>query len=182
MPSDPVARQLEAPEANIALTGRGNNLFTPEQEDTLRPLLDVLVPAEGSWPAASHVVERGRLEDRCARDLALRDAVLGVLDDLSDLAVAEGARSFAELSPEAREEMVCQVEAASARLFKKFVDFVYEAYYAAPAVQQVVEQRTGFRIRAAIDGVSVAQFEEVLLKVADVAERGKRVREVEGVR
>ena len=57
-------------------------------------------------------------------------------------------------------------------------ELVYEAYYSSASVRIAVEGRTGFRARAVLDGIGSAVFDDVLMKLADVAERPKRVREI----
>lgn len=151
-----------------------------QQVGTFPALAELIIPAQDEWPSAGDVVRPDAVERMCADSFAVRDAVSTVLDAVHGAALSAGADSLRAIATHERQAAaVKEVESALPVQFKTFVNCVYEVYYSDPGVQRVIEQRTGYRVRAAVDGVSVAQFEDVLLKVADVGIRSKRVRVVE---
>lgn len=158
---------------------QASKMFTERQLATLPKMASAIIPAEGEWPAAGDVVTPAEVESRCVNTFALRDAVCAILDYAYELALMEGATTSKAPEIKASAQVAEGLEVALPAHFRGFVECVYEIYYSDPRIQRIVERRTGFRIRAAVDGVSVAQFEEVLFKVADVGAREKRVRPAE---
>jgi len=98
----------------------------------LRDLVDVLIPGEGPWPAASMVGAQGVLAMR------LMEALGEAGPDNLEQALNDRGGPLASLDAAARSEVVRRLEATEPVLFKLVRNATYLAYYENPAVVRAV--------------------------------------------
>src|SRR5689334_2665300 len=99
----------------------------------LRDLVDVLIPGDGPWPAASVVGVQGVLAMRL---LEIRGQ--GGADEVEQALLACGG-PLASLDAMERVEVVRRFEQADPALFKLVRNAAYLAYYENPAVVRAVQ-------------------------------------------
>jgi hypothetical protein len=169
------ATLAETPEAAYSLEF-GHTYVAPEevteflilstaQQRTLAAWAERLVPAEGPWPSAA-AVEAHMYADNCAaRSPLLRSMLLRAVDLVDREARADHGRGFAECGEDERDELLRGLESGEdAVLFDLVLELLFEGYYRAPQVLEVVEQRTGFQVMAPVEGVEIEAFDESLLE------------------
>ncbi len=101
----------------------------------LSAALDVLLPGDARFPAASAVALATRLLDHPA----LAGPTIAAAERLDD--------DFADRDPAARIEAVAQLEEDAPALFGRFVIAAYSGYYSTPAVLEAVQLATGYAAR-----------------------------------
>jgi len=146
----------------------------------------VLIPAgesdsgaEQRWPNAAEVGAVEYIDQNLVLAPRLRPLVLDLIGHAEQLARSKGGKGFAALPAADQQAVMVACEKAKARAFDLVKELTYEAYYRDPGVLRVVEQRTGFRPRLAVDGFAVPKYEaEVMNLLAEIAERPSLVREV----
>jgi Gluconate 2-dehydrogenase subunit 3 len=134
------------------------------QQPILAAWAERLIPGDGHWPSAS-VVGAAMYADNCAaRSPLLRSMLLRALDDVDAAARKTHARGFAECTESEQEALIRELEGGEdAPLFDLVLELVFEAYYRAPRVLEVVEERTGFKVMAPVEGIELIPFDEELL-------------------
>jgi hypothetical protein len=165
----------ETPEASYSLEF-GHTYVAPEevrdfvilgaaQQATLAAWAERLIPASGSWPGADEV-DAHMYADNCAsRSRLLRSMLLRAVDTAEREALAAHRRAFAECSASEREQVLRGLaDGADGVLFDLVLELVFEGYYRDPRVLEVVEERTGFRVMAPVEGVELEPFDESLLE------------------
>ena len=126
-----------------------------ERAGTLKAWVATLIPARGRRPDAAEVGAAEYVDATVHEVPALRPALLQAVDRLGS--------SFSELSAEARESRLRELEAADPEAFGMVRDFTYEAYYGHPRVLEALETETGWRGRAPIQGSPLDPFDESAL-------------------
>jgi hypothetical protein len=114
--------------------------------------VDALVPGDAHWPPASATPAVGYIDAMLARDPVLRPGVQAALATLGDA-------GFTELDGPGRAAALRELEASSPALFFAVLEMTLEAYYRDPAVDAVVEARTGFRSRRTMTGTPLPPFD-----------------------
>lgn len=139
----------------------------------LRSWAATLIPGDEHWPRGDDADVVGHVASTVVESPEQRDDVIHVLESahFQD-------DDFNQLGEAGRVHRLRQVELDDPQGFRLIRDLVYEAYYTNAEVRVVLESRTGYDPRAAVDGVSRATFEDVIFLMAAVAERPRRVREV----
>jgi hypothetical protein len=120
----------------------------------LSAALDVLLPGDATFPAASAVALAERLLDQPF----LAEASLPAADRLG--------LAFVEQDPAARIEAVAALERAEPALFGRFLTAAYSGYYTTPAVLEVVEKVSGYAAHPPQpEGYALPPFDPALLAV-----------------
>lgn len=161
-------------------------IFDPERVAALTAWVSILIPGAGNdpgagdpWPNAAEVGAVEYIDQNLVRAPRLRPVVLGLIARAEQIAQSKHGRAFAAVPVADLTAIMVACEQADARAFDLVKELTYEAYYRSPAVLRVVEKRTGFRPRLAVDGFAVPRYDdEVMALLADVAERPSLVREV----
>jgi hypothetical protein len=152
-------------------------LLDPAQQDLLAAWADTLLPGDGAWPRASTVGAHLYADNCAARAPRLRALLLRALARLDALAMQRMARSFGAGTDAERTELLRELEQGDdGELFEFVLELVAEGYYRDLGVLRVVQERTGFRVRAPVDGVELEPFDEAL--VEEMAERPPLTRQV----
>jgi hypothetical protein len=140
-------------------------LLSEVQRRTLAAWAERLIPAAGPWPSAADVDAQMYADNCAARSPLLRSMLLRAVDLVDRAARAAHGQGFADSSEDERDELLAEVEGGDdALLFDLVLELVFEGYYRAPAVLDVVEERTGFKVMAPVEGVELEPFDESLLK------------------
>lgn len=139
-----------------------------------------LIPGEREWPSAADVGSVEYIDQNLALAPRLRPVVLLLTDRADALAAGEHGQPFANLAADDQHAIMaaCEQSETMSTAFLLVKELVYEAYYRDPEVLRVVERRTGFRPRLAIDGFKVPEYDDVFALLTDIAERPSLVREV----
>lgn len=153
-------------------------ILGPRTADTLNAYADTLIPGGDGWPAPSQAGVVAHAETAVTKNAALRGSLLFALQAVDVHAGRSRQVPFAELGSGDKVEALTELESQNPAVFGAVRELIYDAYYSSAPVRAAVEERTGFRARAALDGTGVAHFDDVLFRLADVAARPKRVREV----
>jgi hypothetical protein len=140
-------------------------LLGERQTDTLAAWAERLIPAEGSWPSAATVEAHVYADNCAARSPLLRSMLLGAVEVAERTAWQAYERPFAQCTDGQRDELLDALESGpDAVLFDLVLELIFEGYYRAESVLAVVQQRTGFIVRAPLDGVALEPFDESLLE------------------
>src|SRR5665811_2000374 len=140
-------------------------LLSPAQQRTLAAWADRLVPAGGSWPSAAEVEAHMYADNCAARSPLLRSMLLRAVELAEREARAAAGRAFAECEEAGRDEILLGIAAGDGgTLFDLVLELVFEGYYRAPRVLEAVEERTGFKVSAPVDGIEIEPFDEALLE------------------
>jgi hypothetical protein len=134
---------------------RGFRVLDPARATTLKAWVATLIPAHARRPDAAAVGAAEYVDATVAAVSALRPALLQAIDRL-------GA-SFAELSADARESVLRELETEDPEAFGMVRDFTYEAYYGHAKVLEALEAETGWRGKAPVEGSRLEPFEESAL-------------------
>jgi choline dehydrogenase-like flavoprotein len=137
----------------------GRRVLGDAEAAVFEALAACFVPGDESWPAAgSSVVDY--LDATAARAPELRAALSRLAAQLQALGTAELPSALAEL------------ERGDPAGFGTLRALVYEGYYRDPALDPVLEQRTGWTARIARDGIDLPAFDPFRLeRVASMPER-----------
>jgi hypothetical protein len=153
-------------------------LLAPEQQVLLAAWADALIPGDSSWPSASATRAHLYADNCAARAPRLRALLLRAVRRLDALAGDQKGQRFSECDAEVRREILGEFERSDdADLFEFVLELIFEGYYRDPSVLEVVEARTGFRVRAPVDGTELEPFDEVLVET--VKQRPSTLREVD---
>ena len=114
--------------------------------------VDTLVPGDAHWPPASATPVAGYIDAMLARDPALQPGVEAALAELD-------AAGFTGLDGTGRAAALRELESSVGGVFSAVLEMTLEAYYRDPAVEAVVEERTGFRSRRTMAGTPLPPFD-----------------------
>lgn len=116
--------------------------------------VDRLVPGDEHWPSASATDAVAYIDAMLRSAPAIAPGVLVALGRLRDA-------GFAALDAEARTALLREIESSPelGDVFRSVLEMTLEAYYRDPAVEAVVEARTGFRSRRTMVGTPLAPFD-----------------------
>jgi hypothetical protein len=104
-------------------------------------------------------------DNSAARSPLLRSMLLRAVDLVDREARGAHGSAFADCEQADREELLRGLQSGSdAVLFDLVLELVFEGYYRDPRVLEVVEQRTGFRVMAPVEGIEIDPFDEALLE------------------
>lgn len=119
---------------------------------------DRLVPGDGTWPPATATPVVGYVDALMDRAPAIVPAVRSALAWLA-------GRGFLGLGAEEQVAVLRELEAdpALGPVFLSVLEMTLEAYYRDPAVEAVVEARTGFRSRLPMVGTPLPPFDPARL-------------------
>jgi hypothetical protein len=139
-------------------------LLSAAQRRALAAWAERLIPAEGEWPSAAAVGADMYADNCAARSPLLRSMLLRAVDLVDREARKAHGRDFAECDEAERDGLLGELESgADAVLFDLVLELLFEGYYRAAPVLEVVERRTGFQVMAPVEGVELEPFDESLL-------------------
>ncbi|GAA3311050.1 gluconate 2-dehydrogenase subunit 3 family protein [Arthrobacter ramosus] len=145
--------------------------------DTLNAWVDGIIPGNEDWPAAREVNAVAYIDATIRKAPELRLSLLAGIDTAELLAAREYGSLFSALDAEQRRSVMQKLETQDAiDAFSVILELTYEAYYRAPAVQDVVKKRTGFNIKNTVQGVPLKPFDTT--RLALVAQRPDHYRRV----
>jgi hypothetical protein len=147
--------------------------------DVLRAWAATIIPGDSEWPSGSDVQVVGYVDRTLELAPRLRPRVLQALDEARFHALENLEKEFGAAPLEDRITVLQVVEEHKPLVFTLLKELTYEAYYRDETVARVLRDRTGFRTRIPVDGVRLEENDEVLLLLADVAERPSQVRQVD---
>jgi hypothetical protein len=153
-------------------------LLSGGQSALLGAWAERLIPAEGSWPSAAEVGAHMYADNCAARSPLLRSMLLRAVELIGRRAWESHGHEFDGCSEEQRDELLGALESgADSVLFDLVLELIFEGYYRADAVLAVLEDRTGFKVMAPVQGVVLEPFDEALLeRVRGLPGRFKEVR------
>jgi hypothetical protein len=123
-------------------------------DDLLVAVLDVLLPGDADFPAASAVALASRLLDHPAFAEAARAGVARLSPD------------FLGWNADRRTAAVAEWEGREPALFARLVTAAYSSYYSCPAVLKAVEEVCGYAARPPQpEGYRLPPFDAALLRV-----------------
>ena len=131
------------------------SVLDPRELAVLAAWVDRLVPGDAHWPPAGATPAVAYIDAMLARAPAARPPIRAALARLAD-------RDLTALGDEDRDAELRALEASSEHgpAFRAVLEMTLEAYYRDPAVEQVVEARTGFDSRRPMIGTPMAPFDE----------------------
>jgi Gluconate 2-dehydrogenase subunit 3 len=142
-------------------------VLDPARAAVLKAWVATLIPAHDRRPDAAGVGAAEYVDATVHKVPALRPALLQAIDRLGG--------SFPELSNDARESLLRELEAQDPEAFGMVRDFTYEAYYGHPTVLEALEAETGWRGKAPIEGSELEAFDESALgRVKTLPQRWKQ--------
>ena len=106
--------------------------------ETLIAVIDEIIPAADSMPAASEVGTLAYFELVAASEAALAETMQASLRTANTLSQERLGSRFTSISRDHRVEILSAFEERDAALFKKLRDYVYEAYYLQPRVWALI--------------------------------------------
>jgi hypothetical protein len=144
---------------------QGFLMLNGEEQRALAAWVDRLIPAGGPWPSASEVGAPIYVDNCAARSALLRAMLLRALSVVRAEAWDRHRADFPDCAASEQDELLGELESsADTVLFDLVLELVYEGYYRAGAVLEVVERQTGFRVRGPLDGTALEPFDESLLE------------------
>jgi hypothetical protein len=153
-----------------AIPVRRSALSGPERE-TLRLVVDELIPRGADRPPASEVGALAYLEERATVEEAFAGELARLIGALDEAARVTRQGPFPRLAEGERVALLRDLERASADAFAGLRDAVYEAYYTQPAVWE----RIGYEFHAGVDArPAVERFDESVLASARTLPRWYR--------
>ena len=127
---------------------------TAMPDDLLAAVLDILLPGDTDFPAASAVALASRLLDHPA---FAETAVAAIACLSPNFLGSDAARRIAAVAEWERKEPA---------VFARFITAAYSSYYLAPAVLKAVEQVSGYAARPPQpEGYRLPPFDPALLAV-----------------
>lgn len=125
----------------------------------LSALVARIIPADGDWPSADELDTVAYIDAIIRKAPELRPVILSCIDAVDFTARGDHGTPFTALAAADRDDVLREVESSSApEGFSVILELVYEAYYRAPQVQDVVLRRTGFDVRNTVVGKPMKPF------------------------
>lgn len=146
---------------------------------TLEAFAATLIPGDDTWPSGADIGISGYVDKTLALAPNLRQFALGALDQADQFAALSGDQSFAELPLDERVEILRQVETGDFVGFGLLKELTFESYYRHPLVNPIVEARTGFRPRTPVEGVGLAQMDDIFFMLPERDETWPPIRGIE---
>jgi hypothetical protein len=144
-----------------------------EESARLRLVMDEIIPATNSMPAASEVGGVDYLAHLMSSDREIAEKLKSGLAAVEKISHAQTNAPFVSLSKEKRIEILTALEHEDQHAFDTVRDYVYEAYYTNEKVWKLV----GYHNFPTTDaGPHMGAFDEQLL--ANVRKRPKLYREI----
>ncbi|MBS1678995.1 MAG: gluconate 2-dehydrogenase subunit 3 family protein [Actinobacteria bacterium] len=152
--------------------------LNPDQGRVLAAWADRLIPAGDGWPGAAEVGAVTYADNVASRSPLLRAMLLRAVDLVEREALGRHGEGFAGCTDEQRAALLGELEGDEddGPLFDLILELIFEGYYRAAPVLEMVEKRTGFRVMAPVEGVEIEPFDESLL--GRVKQLPRRWREV----
>jgi hypothetical protein len=148
--------------AGILIPAPASPPAEPERE-TLRLVVDGLIPRGAGRPAASEAGGHAYLERRAAEEEAFARELERGIRSLDEAARAKWGAPFPRLAEDARAALLRDLERTEGELFATLRDAVYEAYYTRPEVWS----RIGYEFHTGIEPrLAVERFDEAVLQKA----------------
>ena len=139
---------------------RGFRVLDASRAAALQAWVGTLIPAWGPRPAADAVGAAEYIDATVFMVPALRPALLQAIDLLEGVARANGGKSFAGSTPEAREASLREFDSIDpSDAFNMVRDFTYEAYYGHPRVLAALESETGWSATSSTAGSVMRPFD-----------------------
>lgn len=135
--------------------------LTPADRETLRAVLDRLVPAAGELPGAGAMGLAEPVERHAERSQVMKSALVAVLDALSLDPGLHVAGGFQALKPEQQDEAIHTIEVSMGDQFLQLLRLVYTVYYGDPRVHA----RVGWPSKPPQpEGFELPPFDEAVLE------------------
>ena len=116
----------------------GNQLFTDQQRQLLTAALNRIIPAEGQLPGAGDLGIGDFVEQAASSDPRQRRLFTDGLAQLDIAAVRQGNAPFTELSDDAKDGALRDVEANDGTFFDNLVRQCYNGYYTNPQMFDLI--------------------------------------------
>ncbi len=116
----------------------GNQLFADHQRQLLTAALNRIIPAEGQLPGAGDLGIADFVEQAVTDDPKQRRLFTDGLAQIDIAGVRHGNASFQELSDEAKDGALREVEASNTSFFETLVRQCYNGYYTNPQVFELI--------------------------------------------
>lgn len=141
-------------------------LLNQDQQAVLAAWADTLIPGDGeNWPSASQANAHLYADNCVAPSRQLRALLVRAILRLEEHSIKVTQNAFLDCDPETREQVLREFERGEhAELFELVLELVFEGYYRDSAVLKVVEERTGFKVLAPVDGVELTPFDPASLE------------------
>jgi hypothetical protein len=140
-------------------------VLDPARAATLRAWTATLIPAGGRRPDAGGVGAAEYIDATVHKVPSLRPALLHGIDQVEKLARSKTGLAFTQCSPEQRENVLRQFQAADdTDAFNMVSDFAYEAYYGHPKVLEAIEADNGWRGLAPMSASVMTPFDATQLR------------------
>ena len=110
------------------------DLFTSDQRNLVRAVLDRIIPAEGDRPGAGAIGVADYLERAIAPSPGARRLFLDGLAEIELVASRQAGAAFVGLPGVRQDEILTLVETARPVFFDQLVNRTYEGYYGNPRV------------------------------------------------
>jgi hypothetical protein len=135
--------------------------LTAADRETLRAVLDRLLPPVGELPGAGAMGLAEVVERNAQRSPSMRSGLLSVLDALSLDPGLHVTGGFQALKPEQQDEAIRTIEVSMAEPFAQFLRLAYVTYYGDPRVHA----RIGWPSRPLQpDGFELPPFDDAVLE------------------
>jgi hypothetical protein len=135
--------------------------LTSADRETLRVVLDRLIPLAGELPGAGAMGLAEAVERNAERSQVMRSALISVLDALSLDPGLHVAGGFQALKPEQQDEAIRTIEVSMPEQFLQLLRLVYAVYYGDPRVHA----RIGWLSRPPQpEGFELPPFDEAVLE------------------
>ncbi len=149
-PQEQAAPTVAGPQSEAAVIGpdaasasvAAPSVFTDEQRELLRAVLDTVVPPHGTLPGAGALGVGDMIDGTLALEPALRRLILDGLRDIDVTSARATDRAFSALDPAGRERVLRSVEKARPVFFAALVEHTYRGYYTHPDVHAAIGYAT----------------------------------------
>ena len=140
----------------------GRRLLDEGARDMLAALVACLVPGDSHWPAAGRAVV-DYLDASAAREPGVEADLQRMCREIAERAgdASDAERTDGEHG--ALETLLADLERREPILFESFRALVYEGYYRDRELDALVEERTGYAARVALEGLELPAFDTRLL-------------------
>jgi hypothetical protein len=146
---------------------------------TLQAFAATLIPGDEIWPSGADIGISGYVDKTLVLAPNLRQFAFGALDLTERFAAQSGDQPFAALPLDARVMILQQVETGDFVGFGLLKELTFESYYRHPLVNPIVQARTGFRPRTPVEGVGLAQMDDIFFMLPERDETWPPIRGIE---
>jgi choline dehydrogenase-like flavoprotein len=150
-----------APPDGLAGSG-GRRVLDPGQAAALTAAAAGLVPGNAHWPpGGASVIDH--LDEAASRSPSLADDLRRVAEELAARALSRHAGPVEDLDRRTVGALLTELERHEPDLLAAFRALVYEGYYRDREIEAIVERRTGYSARIALEGMELPPFDPRLV-------------------